>query len=264
MRQENASWGWRRVRRMGPACRAGVAALAWGVCLHGQVWAAGEPVLCAGVPAAVQTRQPQALEPACAGARDAFAFLAPLHPPPLRPLLIELVAQLPPDLQRDAVGFYAPRLHRLMVLELPTFMVHRRWFGVPTSLAMYRSVVAHEVVHALVNTYLNGRYLANAGHEYVAYVAMFATMEAVTRQAVMAAMPDASFSFDSEINDMRYALDPMSFGVASYRHWLRQPDGMQFLRRVIEGSVVPELQLGPPNDEPEPTPVRRLTRSPSV
>lgn len=51
------------------------------------------------------------------------------------------------------------------------------------------------------------------------------------------------FRFDAEINDMRYALDPMSFGLESYRHWRRQPDGMAFLRRVIDGQVVPDLLL---------------------
>jgi len=33
----------------------------------------------------------------------------------------------------------------------------------------------------------------------------------------------------------------MRFGVEAYRHWLRQRDGADFLRRVLAGQVVSEL-----------------------
>ena len=150
---------------------------------------------------------------------------------------------MPADLRRDAVGCYAPRTHRLLVLELSGFLARERWFGIPASQQLYRSVVAHEVAHALVGCHLDGRRLVNAAHEYVAYVVMFATMEPATLSAVLAAMPGHGFTYDTEINDMRYTLDPMTFGLDAYRHWLRQADGMGFLRRVVDGQVVPDLLL---------------------
>jgi hypothetical protein len=206
-------------------------------------WATGEAVACDGLSASVQTRHPVAVEPACAGAADAFRFVEALQLEGMRPVLIELVPQMPADLRRDAVGAYAPRTHRLLVLELPRFLERRNWFWVPTSVALFRSVVTHEVIHALVGSHLRGRALVNAAHEYVAYVAMFATMDSGTLRAVLAAKPGQGFVYDSEINDMRYTLDPMTFGLESYRHWVNQPDGVQFLRDVINGSVVPELLL---------------------
>lgn len=200
-------------------------------------------VPCEGVLASVQTRQPEAAEIACAGARDAVGFMGRLRLEAPHHVLIELVKQLPPDLRRDAVGCYATQSQRLMVLEMPDFMARKRWLGVPTSAKLYRSVVAHEVAHALVGCHLGARSLASAGHEYLAYVAMFATMDGPTREAVLAAVPGEGFTHDTEINDMRYTLDPLVFGVEAYRHWLRQPDGEQFLRRVIDGQVVPDLLL---------------------
>lgn len=215
--------------------------LAWG----GQVAVAADAstLPCQGVAASVQTHQPETTAIACAGARDAAGFIGRLKLDAPRHVLIELVKQLPPDLRRDAVGCYATQSQRLMVLEMPDFMARKRWLGVPTSAKLYRSVVAHEVAHALVGCHLGARSLASAGHEYLAYVAMFATMDGPTREAVLAAVPGEGFTHDTEINDMRYTLDPLVFGVEAYRHWLRQPDGEQFLRRVIDGQVVPDLLL---------------------
>jgi len=218
----------------------GLAVLLWS-----QVGAWAQPVSvvpCEGQRVAVQTRHPEAVALACDGAREAAHFLDGLNLfAPQTPILIELVRRLPPDVRRDAVGVYAMRSQRLLVLELPVFLARRTWMGVATSRTLYRSVVAHEVAHALVAAHLGARALASAGHEYLAYVTMLASMDAVLRDRVLSALPNDDLQHDAEINDLRYALNPARFGVESYRHWLRQLEGMGFLRRVIEGHVVPEL-----------------------
>ncbi len=196
---------------------------------------------CPGVPVRVETGQPETVAAACAGAADALQFLHWLPRDPDETLRIELVDAMPAGLRPDAVGCYATQSRRLMVLEQRLFLQRGSWFGVPVSPRLWRAVVAHEVAHALVGCHLRGRALAGAAHEYVAYVAMFATLDEATRSAALAAMPGTGFTHDAEINDFRYAFDPMLFGVESYRHWLRQPDGVAFLRSVIRGSIVPEM-----------------------
>jgi hypothetical protein len=148
---------------------------------------------------------------------------------------------MPPGLRPDAVGCYAVRSRRLMVLEQPLFLQRGRWFGVPVSPRLWRAVVAHEVAHALVGCHLQGRPLPSAAHEYVAYVTMFATLDEATRQAALAAMLGSGFDHLAEINDVTYSFDPMRFGVNAYRHWLRQPDREGFLREVLIGAIVPDL-----------------------
>jgi hypothetical protein len=207
----------------------------------GAVAGAPQELRCAGVDASVVTRHPETAETACAGARDAFAFLHWLPRPGGDSVRIELVSALPAGLRPDAVGCYALGSRRLLVLEQPLFMQRGRWFGVPVSPRLWRAVVTHEVAHALVGCHLQGQPLPSAAHEYVAYVTMFATMDAATRDAALAAMPGPGFEHPAEINDVRYAFDPMLFGVESYRHWMRQPDGERFLLEVIRGSIVPDL-----------------------
>lgn len=196
---------------------------------------------CDGIAARVETARPETIATACQGARDAMAFLHWLPREPDEGLRIELVDAMPEGLRPDAVGCYATKSRRLMVLEQHLFLQRGTWFGVPVTPRLWRAVVAHEVAHALVGCHLQGRALAGAAHEYVAYVTMFATLDESTRRAALAALPGAGFSHDAEINDFRYAFDPMLFGVESYRHWLRQPDGVAFLRSVIRGSIVPEM-----------------------
>jgi len=196
---------------------------------------------CEGIAVVVETSHPDTVATACEGARDALGFLHTLPRPEGETLRVELLAALPAGLRPDAVGCYAIRSRRLMVLEQPLFLKRGTWFGVPVSPRLWRAVVAHEVAHALVGCHLQGRPLPSAAHEYVAYVTLFATLDAPTRDAALAAMPGRGFDHLAEINDVGYAFDPMRFGVESYRHWLRQPDRLGFLREVLSGAIVPDL-----------------------
>jgi hypothetical protein len=198
---------------------------------------------CPGLPAHVEVTPAEAgsAVAACAGVRDALDFLHWLPRDPDVMLRIEIVPHLPDGLRPDAVGCYAIGSRRLMVLERRLFLQRGTWFEVPVSPRLWRSVIAHEVAHALVGCHLQGRPLAGAAHEYVAYVTMFATLDEATRAAALSAMPGDGFRHEAEINDFRYALDPMRFGADAYRHWLRQPDGVDFLRSLVRGSIAPEM-----------------------
>jgi hypothetical protein len=90
---------------------------------------------------------------------------------------------------------------------------------------------------------LGERRLPSAAHEHVADVTMFATMDAATREQVLAAMPAQGFDTVSKFNDITYAFDPMAFGVEAYRHWRDQRDGPGHLRRIVAGELIPERLL---------------------
>ena len=199
------------------------------------------PQRCADSPVVVTGADVPSLALACQGARTAFDFLGPLalDAPPTVP--VHLVEHLPPDLRADAVGCYSNQTRRVHVLSLARFLARGSWFKIPVSTALYQAVVTHEVAHAIVGCHLGGRALPAAAHEYVAYVVMFATRDPATRALALAATPADGIEHDAEINDLRYAFDPMRFGVEAYRHWLRQADRNGFLIEVIRGGVVPEF-----------------------
>jgi len=178
---------------------------------------------------------------ACAGAADAVQFLQPAGlelPPHIR---IELVEALPPYLASPAVGCYETTTQRVMILHLDDFLQYSTWFSVPTRAEIFQSAVAHEVAHVLVGCHIGKRRLPLAAHEYLAYVTMFATMDVATREQILAANPGTGFERPEQINDLVYAFDAELFGVESYRHWTRQPDPLNFLRRVLADEVISDL-----------------------
>jgi hypothetical protein len=125
---------------------------------------------CPGVPARVEVdrRERASVPVACAGIADALGFLDWLPREAGAPLRLEVVDHLPDGLRPDAVGCYAIGSRRLMVLELNRFLQRGTWFGIPVSERLWRSVMAHEVAHALVGCHLQGRTLPGAAHAYVA------------------------------------------------------------------------------------------------
>jgi hypothetical protein len=204
------------------------------------------PARCEGVAADVSATGARGLaaQAICDGVRDAFGFLAPLglaHP---SHLAVEAVDAMPPGLGRGVVGCFERSSGRVEVLSYEAFERSGRWLGVEPDLAAYRSVVAHEVTHAILHCHLpDDDALPRVAHEYVAYVVMFATMNAALRELVLMAYPGEGFDDVSQINLLSYVFDPVAFGVEAYRHWRRQPDGLAVLRAVIDGTLIREMQI---------------------
>lgn len=176
---------------------------------------------------------------ACDGARAAFAFFAPLHLEPAPGQAIELVEALPAELPSDAVGAYLSASRRILVLRYEPFTSHGGWFGLAADKRLYRAVIAHEVAHAIASWHAGRTRLPSAAQEYVAHVAMIATMPDDHRRELLALHPGSGFDDLAQINEFVYAFQPARFAADSYRHWMQQPDRAAFLRRVLDGELIP-------------------------
>ena len=196
---------------------------------------------CPGLPVAVQGADADEFEIACDGARAAFAFFAPLDLSAAPALTLELSAALPTGAPDDAVACYVIPSRRIIVLRYEPFSWHRSWFGLPADRRLYRAVVAHEVAHAIAGCHAGEARLSFAAQEYIAYVAMIATMPDAHRRELLALHPGTGFDDLLQINEFVYAFNPMHFAVESYRHWMRQPDPHAFLRRVLDGGEIQDL-----------------------
>jgi hypothetical protein len=196
---------------------------------------------CAGVPIAVQGGNADESEIACDGARAAFAFFAPLELRRAPALTIELIAALPPDSPSDAVGAYVIPSRRILVLRYESFIGYRGWFGLVADKRLYRALIAHEVAHAIASSHAGEARLNFVAQEYLAYVAMIATMPENHRRELLALHPGTGFDDPKQINEFVYGFSPGHFAVESYRHWRRQPDPAAFLRRVLDGREIEGL-----------------------
>jgi hypothetical protein len=193
-------------------------------------------------PASVRIRAAAAedAQAACEGARRALGFLrkAGLELP--GETLLDIVEQLPGDLDGKAVDCYIPATRRAMLLTYRAFAATGSWFRVPVDLELYRAAASHEVAHAMVACNAPSGRLPLAAHEYVAYVAMFATMDPGMRQRILGHFPGRGLANSLQIQLFVYLVDPLKFAADAWRHYLRQPDQAAWLRDLAAGRVIEE------------------------
>jgi hypothetical protein len=196
------------------------------------------PCAVAGVQVAASNNKDRAN--ACAGARDALGFFAAAGLPRSEPIAIEIAPELPAAAGVTAIGCYMHSPRRVVVLGYAVFARRSRWFQVPIGRKAHRSIVAHEVAHHLTDC--NGGWpdMSWHGRQYVAYVAMFATMDPLLRERILLAVPGNGFETASHITPLSLAFDPEGFATDAYRHYLKPGNGDAFVRSVVEGRALTE------------------------
>lgn len=176
----------------------------------------------------------------CAGAHRALSFFAG-HGLGLRePVTLEVVAQLPAPAPSTAAGVFLAGDRRIYMLSYSAFHRFRTWFKLPIDRAMYQSLAAHEVAHAITEANFQIAHPSIHAREYLAYVALFATMTPALRTRILNAIPGQGFEDEGRISFIVYMFDPMLFGAQSYRHYLRAENGGAFLRAVLAGQALRE------------------------
>jgi hypothetical protein len=195
---------------------------------------------CPGVGAVVHGGGRDDVAQVCAGAGDSIGFFAGLGFEMAVDLHIHIVETLPDKASPSAVGCYVPAARQAYVLAYAHVARHKEWFGVAVEPALYRSLAAHEVAHAVAACFFGDPRPSLAAVEYAGYVAMFSTMAPDLRRRVLDGNPGTGFETDAQINTLVYLIDPMRFGVESYRHYLRPEAGPRYLRALLAGEVLLE------------------------
>jgi hypothetical protein len=175
---------------------------------------------------------------ACAGAALAIRFFARLGLEATEPPSIEVTAQIPAEAGETAAGCFIEQRQRIYMLPYARFRQQKTWFGVPIDRRMYRSLAAHEAAHALAACHFGIPNPTIQAKEYIAYVAMFDTMDASLRERALAGIPGSGFASEDRITPLLYMFDPMRFGAEAYRHFLKPAVGVAFLNQVLAGKAL--------------------------
>jgi len=208
------------------------------ICPFGSPMAApvsGAMHVCAQSPISIKASEPVNLHDICESAENALAFFGRLDLGLTHPLVIEVVPNLPDWMRETAVGCYQEDEQTVFVLTFQEFKKRKDWFGLPINRSMYRSVVTHEVAHAIARCNFTIPEPTVHAEEYAAYVAMFVMMDPAFRARALMEYPGARFDGELEINEITYFFDPMRFGIAAYRHYLEKDHGNVFLREILSG-----------------------------
>lgn len=190
----------------------------------------------------VVIRSPLALDArlACQGADDAIAFLRAQGLDVSHAVAVDLVHRMPEAADASSAGHYLESEGRALVMGFREFASFGTWFGLPIDQALYRSLVAHEVAHALAARNFCVDRPSIQAKEYIAYVTMLATMPTDLRERILANYPNHGYDDEVQMSSTIYMFDPMRFGVQAYRHFLRPGNGRDFLRAILRGDALVE------------------------
>ncbi len=198
---------------------------------------------CPGLPqVTVEAADSQGRSSACQAARDAIRFLSSHGLRIKNPILIQLVDSPSQHHMQPVFGqFHAGK----GVIEVMSLQASRKvaeqslFFGLEVDAALHRSFIAHEVAHAVANQNFRISQPSAVAHEYIAYTVQLATMDVSLRNRILDDFDLEGFEHVSEINDIYLGLNPQYFAIKAYRHFLNEPDGGAFYRRILAGFLTP-------------------------
>lgn len=182
---------------------------------------------------------------ACAGAADAANFLA--HQGFVVDTVVHidvretvyLHAKRKPDFR--ILGRFEPEQNLVLVtstLSQRSMAQEKPILGIPYEEALFRSVVAHEVAHAIAEDNFHIAEPTRVAHEYIAYIVQLATLPRRLRQQILDRHTADAFENEWEINPMVYGLNPEAFAVKAFRHYSSPGVGAAFLQTLLSRDLL--------------------------
>lgn len=187
----------------------------------------------------IESKNLRDAQDACAAGLDVHAFFRGAGLMKSAPVTLVIVDNMPTEQGGNVMGYFTPENMQIRILSFAAASDHGSWLGYPMDRFIYKSLAAHELAHALGWSNTTGGTLSLRAREYVAYVAMYATMEPNHRSAILAEIQGPGFASDEQISDAYYYFGPLQFGVQAYRHYMQPENGPRFLRAILRGEVLP-------------------------
>jgi hypothetical protein len=101
----------------------------------------------------------------------------------------------------------------------------------------YRSLVVHEVVHAILGQNQKRRPSSRSAVEYPAYALQLVSMPKKVREDFLNAVDAKATSVPLLFNDILLAFDPFYFAARAYDHFTTSSDGCANIREVLKGDA---------------------------
>ncbi len=194
--------------------------------------------VCPDGTAAVQDADAADFADVCAGVSGALGFLAVHGIRPTEPVKIRVTAAIPEEAGPTAAGCYLEHKRHVYVVPYRVFRKNKTWFGVNIGRELYRSLAAHEAAHAVAACHFRVPLPSIQAKEYVAYVAMFASMSPELRRQALRATRAQGFESLDRFTPLLYMFDPMRFGAEAYRHFFSTGNRTELLQEILAGKVL--------------------------
>ena len=118
-------------------------------------------------------------------------------------------------------------------LQRSLVLSHAAGVGEPIDDALYASLVAHELTHAVAQQHMRADKIGSPAQEYLAYAVQLATLPEARREAIVAAAGVRGWETGDTVSNIYLGLNVHRFAVKSYLHLYGHPQRAEVVQTVL-------------------------------
>jgi hypothetical protein len=197
-------------------------------------------VVCTHAPASIASAAEHDGRLACAAAEDALRLLGRCDIQARRPLRIHILPEVRHPFGGTVFGLFDPRTQVVLVsssASIPALVADTPYARLPQT-TFYKSLVVHEVVHAVLHQNYRQQPSTRAAYEYPAYALQIASMPAKERDELLASLLDSRDRHGHLVfSDNILLFDPFFFAARAYEHLSASERGCPNLHALLQGNA---------------------------
>jgi hypothetical protein len=192
---------------------------------------------CAEVSVEVTAASPIERQRACDAAGQALRRLERCNISPRTPLRIEILGEVRRPSGGTIFGGFDPVREGVLVTRYENIapLAAGTPFGLLPQGEFYKSLIFHEVVHAVMHQNYKRRPTNHAAYEYPAYALQIESLPQDVREKFLQAFDVGADKNEFRFSDTILAFDPFFFAARAYEHFRASPDGCAHLHALLAG-----------------------------
>lgn len=198
----------------------------------------GEPWRCPRSPVDVVGASQVEWRYVCEAAFDALRLLVRCGIPVHRPLGVKVLREIRhPAHGGLLLGLFDTTQEKVLVAalaEVPTLVRGSAYARLPEP-EFYRSLIVHELVHAVMHQNLKRPASSHAAYEYPAYALQIESLPPHTREKFLQAFDRSALAADGPFSDPLLLFDPHFFAARAYTHFKNAANGCERIQAVLQG-----------------------------
>lgn len=172
---------------------------------------------------------------ACSAASEALQLLGQCQISPRTPPHVEILNEVRQPLGRPIFGLFDTKRGRVAITRFANVsgLVKGTPYDALPQEEFYKSMIVHEVVHAVMHQNLKRPATSLAAYEYPAYALQIASLSPSTRQEFLRSFGQIEIGPDSIFSDALLHFDPFFFAARAYQHYRTSVNGCTHLSALL-------------------------------
>jgi hypothetical protein len=195
--------------------------------------------MCSGTTVNVAAASAKEHRLSCSAAAEGLRLLSRCGIALQRPLQIEVVKELRHPIGGPISALFDAKQERILLTrynDIHQLVLGTPYQGLPRP-EYYKSLIVHEVVHAVMHQNLRYRPTSHAAHEYAAYTLQIESLSPPLREQFLRSANATAAPGDFLLNDFILFSAPALFAARAYKHFKASPDGCAHLNALLRGEV---------------------------